>query len=381
VLALACDAAARGACAANYVRAEGFLREDGAVTGVRARDLPSGTAFDIRSRVTLNAAGPWLDLLASPLRTASDPPPLAKAVNIVIGRRLFGEHAVGLAGQRGSGEAAAGKRFFFFVPWRGGTMIGTLYLPFTGRLEDCAVSADDLALMTAEVNRLHPAARIAPEEVRFAHVGLLPLVPGTPPCEVDSGLQRRPLVIDGERAWGVGGVLGIRSVKYTSACRIADEALAAVLAKLDRAPAPRREPEALLEPPAAPAGWDGGSSGPETDLSRDVSRRIRTTYGAAAGPILEMVQRSPQFARRVAHDQPTVAAELIHAIREEAALSLCDLVFRRTPLGTFGHPGREALAACAAIAAAELRWDEARREREIGLVEQEYRRLLGGRTG
>ena len=71
----------------------------------------------------------------------------------------------------------------------------------------------------------------------------------------------------------------------------------------------------------------------------------------------------------------------MHAASRRFLWSLCDLVFRRTPLGTFGHPGREALAACAAIAAAELRWDEARREREIGLVEQEYRRLLGGRAG
>jgi glycerol-3-phosphate dehydrogenase len=75
-----------------------------------------------------------------------------------------------------------------------------------------------------------------------------------------------------------------------------------------------------------------------------------------------------------------VAAALRRGVREEAALTLADLVFRRAQVGTFGNPGREVLAACAAIAAAELGWDAARREREVAAVEAEYQRLLGGRV-
>ena len=50
---------------------------------------------------------------------------LTKAINIVVGRPIFGDTAVGV-------EARLGGRLFFFVPWRGGTMIGTLYLPHDG---------------------------------------------------------------------------------------------------------------------------------------------------------------------------------------------------------------------------------------------------------
>jgi glycerol-3-phosphate dehydrogenase len=331
VLALVLDAAEHGACAANYVRAEGWLREGGAVAGVRARDLITGADFAVRARLTLNAAGPWLDLLDAGLRPASEALPLAKAVNIVVGRRLFGECAVGLAGRSGTG----GKRFFFFVPWRGGTMIGTLYLPFAGRPEECAVTAADLELMTAEINRIHPAARLTPGEVRFAHVGVLPLAPGTPDDAVDAGLLLRPAVIDGARAWGIEGIVAIRSVKYTSACRIADDALALAARKLGL-------------PPAAPQPLE---------------------------PLPERLLGQPP-----APGNPIDVAALVRGIREEAALTLSDLVFRRTPLGTFGNPGREALAACAAVAAAELGWDEGRRAREIAAVEAEYRRLLGGRV-
>ncbi len=372
VLDLVLAADARGACAANYVRVEGFLRRGDAVTGVQAVDTVSGEAFDVRARVTLNAAGPWLDLLAAPLRPAAAAAPLTRAVNILVGRPLFGDHAVGLTG---SGAAGSGGRSFFFVPWRGGTMIGTLYLPFEGRPEDCAVAPGDIELMVAEINRIHPAAALAPEEVRFAHVGVMPLAPGTAPEAVDAGLLRSPQVIDYARTDGVGGCVGIRSVKYTSACLVADEALRLVLAKLGRAagqPPPEPGPEAEPEAPAHLVEPDDGA--PAT-----LVERLRRTYGARVGPLLELLRRQPHLARRVAREQPTVGAEIVHAARAESALTLADLVLRRTPLGSFGHPGLEALRAVAALAARELGWDDARRAREIELLEAEYARLLGGR--
>jgi glycerol-3-phosphate dehydrogenase len=49
-----------------------------------------------------------------------------------------------------------------------------------------------------------------------------------------------------------------------------------------------------------------------------------------------------------------------------------DVVFRRTDLGTGGHPGEEALQACARLMASELRWDENRVREEINEVRKEF---------
>lgn len=333
VLDLVLAAAARGAAAANYLRVEGFLLREGRVEGVRARDLLTDTALEIRAKVVVNAGGPWFDLVNGSLPHPAPAAPLTKALNILIARPLFGAHAVGIPGsgrhRDADGVVRSRKRFFFFAPWRGGTMIGTLYLPYRGKPEECAVTAEEIALMVAEINGIHPAARIAQDEVRFAHVGLLPLRPGG--GTEDSRLLKRPLVVDGARALGVEGLIGLRSVKYTSACRLADEAMALVGAKLGRTL--------------------GGAD---------------ETAGATAIP-----------AARIPPDQGAGPVEILRGVREEMAQTLGDIVFRRTPLGTFGHPGREALQACAAVAGDELGWDAARREAEIALVEQEYRRLLG----
>jgi glycerol-3-phosphate dehydrogenase len=359
VLELVLGAAAGGAAVANRVRAAGFLQSGGRVEGVRARDELSGKQFDIRARVTVTAAGPWLGELHRPLGAGAAAPALAKAINVVVGRPIFGDTAVGVESSGGT------RRLFFFVPWRGGTMIGTLYLPHEGPADACAVTPGDLERMVGEINRIHPAARLRPEEVRFAHVGLLPLDPGRDPRQaVESGLLKRPRLVDAAREQGVEGLVAILGIKYTTGMTVGARAIDLAAAKLGRAAPAATAPAGTREPLIAPPGFDAA-----------LVARLARTYGAAAGAIFRDLAADPVLARRVVHDQPTTGAEVRHAVREEMALSLADVVLRRTGLGTFGHPGRAALEACALLAGDALAWDPAHRAREIELVEAEYRRL------
>jgi glycerol-3-phosphate dehydrogenase len=55
------------------------------------------------------------------------------------------------------------------------------------------------------------------------------------------------------------------------------------------------------------------------------------------------------------------------------AMRLSDIVIRRSGLGAAGHPGRDAVAACAAIAATELGWDQNRAQEEIRNVDAFYK--------
>jgi len=361
VLELVLDAAAAGAAVANRVRAVSFLRRGNRVEGVLARDEISGASLEIRARVTINAAGPWLGEFERQLSAGGNPPGLTKAINIVVDRPIFGDTAVGV-------EARLGGRLFFFVPWRGGTMIGTLYLPHDGPAGSCAVTAQDLATMVGEVNRVHPAARLLPEEVRFAHAGLLPLTPGPgAPGTEETRLLKRPRVIDAARESGIEGLVSVLGIKYTTGMTVGTRAVALAAGKLGRAGArPSGTPRRAPEPGSAPLGIDPA-----------LAERLARTYGGAAASIFRDLTGNPSHSARIAPDQPTTAAEILHAVREEMAHSLADVVLRRTPLGTSGHPGSAALAAGASVLAAELGWDAARREREIGLVEAHYRRLTG----
>ena len=54
-------------------------------------------------------------------------------------------------------------------------------------------------------------------------------------------------------------------------------------------------------------------------------------------------------------DTNTLRAEIYNAVRNEMAVSLSDVVFRRTDIATGGNPGMEAIEICADIVASELK--------------------------
>ena len=63
-----------------------------------------------------------------------------------------------------------------------------------------------------------------------------------------------------------------------------------------------------------------------------------------------------------------IAAEIVYAIRDEMALTLDDVVMRRTGIGQLGPPPDETLDTVSKIMAGELGWDEMRRAREISAL-------------
>ena len=62
----------------------------------------------------------------------------------------------------------------------------------------------------------------------------------------------------------------------------------------------------------------------------------------------------------------TLRAEVLHSVRTEMAQTLSHCVFRRTDLGTSGHPGEASLRACAHLMASELGWDADAAEARAG---------------
>jgi glycerol-3-phosphate dehydrogenase len=73
-------------------------------------------------------------------------------------------------------------------------------------------------------------------------------------------------------------------------------------------------------------------------------------------------------------------AEVVHAAREEMAMKLADVVFRRTDLGSGGRPLEEGLTACAEIMGKELHWGKVKVENEIEEVQGMFPICRGGET-
>ena len=94
-------------------------------------------------------------------------------------------------------------------------------------------------------------------------------------------------------------------------------------------------------------------------------------YGSGYLEVLRFCEGEPALLERL-DSASVIRAEVVHAVRAEMAQKLGDVVFRRTDLGTAGHPGDSALRECAAVMAGELGWDERRVENELAEVREVF---------
>ncbi len=397
-MTLACvsGAARRGAVVANHARVVDFLGPEGRVEGARVVDSIGGGEFDVRARVVVNAAGPWaFDLLSRRFRGGVDGMSgmaHSKGCHVIVDRVTNG-HAVALA-TRMVNESIVnrGGRHIFLIPWRDRTLIGTTNVPHEGAPDDLRVTERDVDEFVEEIRSAIPAADITRERVQYAFGGLYPLVDTEVQNTVYQGTGKYR-ILDHARTDGMEGLVTALGAKYTTARRAAEKCIDRVVSKLGASARPCTTVTTPVEggdlvdrEAAVTAAIAEAPSG----LEEDSVRNMVYNYGANWRNVVEGVAderggtpvpgpagtvSGPAGTDRVAPDRPTTGAEILWAVREEMAMSLADVVFRRTGLGTIGRPGGDCLQACARLMANELGWTEAQIEHELGEVEAMFSRV------
>jgi glycerol-3-phosphate dehydrogenase len=88
--------------------------------------------------------------------------------------------------------------------------------------------------------------------------------------------------------------------------------------------------------------------------------------------VLGLHAEHPELGRSLAEGVPVSGAQVLEAIRHEMALTLEDVVVRRTGAGAAGHPGEEVVRRCAELMQTELGWTAERVEDEVAAVRRFY---------
>jgi glycerol-3-phosphate dehydrogenase len=328
----AVDAAAHGAFVLNHARATGYVRDaDGRrVVGARVHDQIGGADLEIRARYTVNATGPWLDETVSSLR--KQPKPLlrlTKGTHLVIPRATEQAHVL---------FAKRDGRLFFVLPWNGYTMVGTTDTDYAGDPADAEASADDVEYLRSEAARAFPRASLDRIHFTWAGVRALVRVEGVSEGEV----SRKHALLDHDRADGVPGVLSVIGGKITAYRLIAAEVTDLVAKRI-------------------------GSRQPST-----TAQRLLPGAGGAPQRALELiVSGDPSLAAPVCEHVATTGAEIVRAIRDEWAVTIGDVLLRRTGIGLAACQGLDRLDAIADLIAHVARWDAPRRAAEIAAYRRE----------
>ncbi|MEI9989422.1 MAG: glycerol-3-phosphate dehydrogenase/oxidase [Rhizomicrobium sp.] len=358
-LALECliEADGDGAAIANYVAAEKILQRDGKVEGCTVRDAFGGAAFDVRAEATLVAAGPWADIF---LEQALGKPASHKLL------RSKGIHVLVPAMTKINAlTVAAGGGHFFVLPWHGHTLLGTTDTAFRSDPGSVGVSESDIEGFFAFINEYLPGAKLKRGEVEHFYAGLRPLVDDG--SGDTYGASRRAELVDHGEGDGLDGLFSAIGGKWTTSRDLAQNVVDTIVEKLSLKTA---ECETDEEPTA------GGDVGRFADFLSAQKKEhgdlpsiehLARMYGSRLPDMLAEANNRPEL-RGAIGKAGDIGAQVLFAVREEMALTLSDVVMRRTCMGQIGAPPREALEAAARIMAGELGWSAERQAAEIAAL-------------
>ncbi len=378
-LAIVCSAAAAGARAVNYTRVLNLLSdESGRVTGAIARDELSGSEFEIRSRVTVNAGGVWagaiLDMSGATRSKILRP---SKGSHLVFERsRLPIRNSIIF-------ESPLDGRVMFVIPWGGFTLVGTTEVESGDSPDDVQASPQETAYLLKSAAKLFPDAGLGPQDVCATYAGLRPLaVEKGSKAEGAGKVSREHAIMEGPR-----NLFSVFGGKLTTQRLMGEEIVDMVAKRLfkqfgvgarDRcrtreAPLIGAPPRKQLQATVAAATEAARQRGLPDEAGGHLVRRFGTQYRR----ILERIDAEPGLAELLAPPYPYSAAEAVYAAQMEMAQSLTDFMTRRTHLIYAGGADNRAIAERAARAmASAIGWgeDDVRRELDEYMRERERRR-------
>lgn len=378
-LAFLKTAASNGAAIANYAEAVSYLSCQSRVRGVLVRDALSGKEFSLAARMTVNSSGPAVQALnrAAPalrLRLRKEITGFARGVHLVT-RQIHPDYALALTTrEKTEGFVTRGGRHFFIIPWRGRSLIGTTNSPFKGDFDQLRVTAEDVDEFLADINETLPELGLRREEVYYAYTGIYPLtVREIDPEKYQAGGDYQ--LVDHHRSDGVAGLITSLGAKYTTARGLAEKTVNMAVRKLGCPAFPcRTAATPLLEGSMANlAAFTARKQEQYRELlPKEMAEHLIRYHGTGIDRVLETVAGNAELLLPLSPSVTVCAAEVLHAVRQEMAVHLDDVVFRRTGMGTIGCPDEAALSRTAEIMAAELDWDEQRTEAEKGKVLARY---------
>jgi len=349
------DAVDHGAALATYTRVTRVRVERGRAAGVDWQSArgPGGA----RAPLIVNAAGPWVDDVLGKIqhtRLIGG----TKGSHIVV-PPFSGAPRVGVYV-----EAGADHRPFFILPWNELFLIGTTDERYEGDPGAVEIDGRERSYLAAETQRVFPGAAGLASRVLYTHTGVRPL-----PFKrrgAEGAITRRHIVRRHRAARGLYSIVG---GKLTTHRALAEDVLAKVRPELPR-PVSRHVTRTRPLPGALAAGDRAALL---DDLrgrlgDRQAQRLVRV-YGRAAAGVAQLAAR-PELCERLG-ESGVLTAELVHALDNEWAVTLEDLLQRRCMAGLDADFG---LGAAPAAAAALVRlgiWDAARAAHEL----EAYREL------
>jgi glycerol-3-phosphate dehydrogenase len=296
-----------------------------------------------------------------------------KGVHFLVRRsRLGTDHALGYFSPRDG-------RLMFLIPWGQFSIVGTTDTDFNGDLSQVYADAADVDYIIDAINAQFPGVNLSRADIISTYAGVRPLIAEPGDHVSESQVSRE------HKIWQTpSGLLCIAGGKLTTYRSMAKQLVDVAERKLARengiAPAkdPHSDREALVGGgrPGLYAGLESEASARAANrLAGDVVRHLIHAYGPAYEQVLSLLDENPAWSARLASDLPYIEAEVVHAVRNEMAITVIDVLARRLHLMfEETNQGLDHVQRVANLMAPELGWSQSETERQIAAYQEEVQR-------
>jgi len=322
------------------------------------RDLLTGRVATLGARIVVNATGPWVD----EIRAAAGVTDRGKRIL----RRTKGIHCLlPRLTDRAIYHSTGDDRMIFVIPWREFSLVGTTDSDFDGDLDRLHATRDEVDYLLGEVRHALPDPRVALKEVLYTYAGVRPL--SFEEGKRESDVSRAHTVVAEER----GHFLSITGTKLTCFRSLAAGLGDQVVRTLGRRGAGCSDRLALdgtddeASKVEARAWLDVSGEAAMTGLDRETLETLVTTYGRAWTRVTDLSGKLAGGGERLCPSNPDIVAELHHAVQDELAVSLQDVLLRRTGIGTSRCQGLDCAEAIGRRMAQLLGWTPRRLQAEL----------------
>lgn len=325
-----CKTAAKmGALLINYLQVIGFQYDtNGRIAGVTAKDQRTNKVFPIRSIVSVNATGPWVDDVRKLDHTISGKKlHLTKGVHIVVdSRKLPIRQAIYF-------EAGDG-RMIFAIPRINKTYIGTTDTSYFDSKDKVEANDKDITYLLSAINTTFIDVTLAQTDVEATWAGLRPLIHEE--GKTESELSRKDEIF----VWS-SGLISIAGGKLTGYRKMAERVVNMVLTDYlphlafkecttDRIPLTTQPFQHFNEVRAFKKSIAARFEGCVPDSLIDY---LVFTYGKEATSILDHAKSLGQLNRN-----SILKAELHYCLQHEMIVFADDFLIRRTGMALFDAP-------------------------------------------
>ncbi|MFL5562014.1 MAG: glycerol-3-phosphate dehydrogenase [Gemmatimonadaceae bacterium] len=365
-LATALGAREAGACVVNHAAVRRLTAMRGRTDGAIVADAITGAEAMVRARVIVNAAGPWSDEIRR-LDEPGVPPTLhgTKGVHITVPSERVGNRAALTL------LSPVDGRVMFVLPGETHTIVGTTDTETTATPDDVRASRADVTYLLDAANHFFPAARLTADDVVCSWAGIRPLIAGRFGEDAAGASREHEITVSGR------GVVSVSGGKLTTYRAMSAEVVDVVERELGNRGASSATAKVSL-----PGG--------EIDsLEQEIERALRATgsttlgehlahaYGSRWCDVWSLAKDDPALAEPLVSGLPYIGAELAYGVDAELALTVTDLLVRRTKVAfeTRDH-GRSVAPLAARIAGARLGWDEAAHAAALAAYERDAARLF-----